>query len=744
MEVIDQKGLREKESMCTQDDPPGCMAACPVHIDGRELCRYISYGNFTEARAVFTKSVVFPNIISRICDLQCGNQCKRKELGGDIDLRMLERACMEFGQVKKGRKFLKAKKNKSVAILGSKIMELACAVELAKKGYEVEIYEKSNRLGDDLYSYSPSILTSEVIEKDLEQIEDLKIKVSLNSKIDPKSSEDINLILERHHAVFMDEINRGSFCDNVKQIFTKEKSISPIQCISRGKSSAISIDRFLQNVSMTQGRDTEGSYITKLYTTLDNIPKISKIPPENKKYYTKEEAINEAKRCINCQCLECVKGCEYLREFKIYPKRLVREVYNNLSIVMGNHVANKMINSCSICGQCGVICPNGFDVGEICSMARENMVENGKMPPSAHEFALIDMMCSNSDDFFLAKHQLGFESSKYVFFPGCQLPASEPRLVKEVYKDLCEKLEGGVGLLFACCGSIGKWAERKDLYKNSLDKINKAYRELGCPEIIAACPTCYKILKDELEEDNIKGIWDILENIKNKEEEGKNKTLAIHDACTSRCDKNIQKSVRNLVENLGYKIEEIDYNKDKTTCCGYGGLTSIANKELGDKIINTRIKQSDCDYLTYCINCRDRFLSKGKNSKHLLELFYNFQGNSKNPGISERRYNRLQLKLDMLKDLGEDISVENKYKTKLIINEKLKKELEDKMILYIDIEKTIDYAEENNEKMFDKEKQEYIAYHTIGNVTFWVRYSKDEHGKYVLHNAYSHRMEIEV
>ena len=96
----------------------------------------------------------------------------------------------------------------------------------------------------------------------------------------------------------------------------------------------------------------------------------------------------EAGRCIQCQCLECVKGCVYLQEYKRNPRGAVREIYNNLSIVMGNHMANGMINACDLCGQCKAACPKGFDYPEVCQMARKIMVETEKMPPSAHEFGL--------------------------------------------------------------------------------------------------------------------------------------------------------------------------------------------------------------------------------------------------------------------------------------------------------------------------------------------------------------------
>ena len=161
--------------------------------------------------------------------------------------------------------------------------------------------------------------------------------------------------------------------------------------------------------------------------------------------YASEEAVSEAARCLQCECMECVKICEYLAHFKGYPKKYVRQIYNNLSIVMGQRHGNKFINSCSLCGLCKEVCPESLHMGEVCKAARNIMVTQGKMPPSAHEFALQDMEFSNSDKATLVRHQPGMASSKYLFFPGCQLSGSSPDHVKKTYKYLTDRLQGGRG-----------------------------------------------------------------------------------------------------------------------------------------------------------------------------------------------------------------------------------------------------------------------------------------------------------
>ena len=142
---------------------------------------------------------------------------------------------------------------------------------------------------------------------------------------------------------------------------------------------------------------------------LDESPAISR---RRHAGYTKEEAQQEAGRCIPCQCLECVKVCSYLEEYGSYPKRYVRQIYNNECIVMGVRKANRMVNSCALCGLCTAVCPEKFSMADVILDARQSMVRTGKMPPSAHDFALRDMAFSQSDAFTLARHQPGFESQR--------------------------------------------------------------------------------------------------------------------------------------------------------------------------------------------------------------------------------------------------------------------------------------------------------------------------------------------
>ena len=147
--------------------------------------------------------------------------------------------------------------------------------------------------------------------------------------------------------------------------------------LQKGRAKAVCTlvnDALAQNLDPSKTRGEEGSVETRLYTNTEGVE-----PSDRISIVDKETAVAEAKRCIQCHCDECIKGCAYLQHYKKFPRILTREIYNNVSIIMGDHMMNKPINACSLCGQCSVLCPNGYDMAEICKLARENMVYTGKM-----------------------------------------------------------------------------------------------------------------------------------------------------------------------------------------------------------------------------------------------------------------------------------------------------------------------------------------------------------------------------
>ena len=525
---------------------------------------------------------------------------------------------------------------------------------------------------------------------------------------------------------------------------------SPIFSISDGRVAAISIDRFSQKVSLTASREGEGSLPTRLYTRTEGVEPLEATPmSEPQQGYSREEAVREASRCLQCQCLECVKVCEYLNSFRAYPKKYVRQIYNNLSIVMGHRQANKLINSCSLCGLCKDVCPGDLDMGLVCKTARETLVAQGKMPPSAHDFPLRDMEFSNGEKCAFARPQPGTDQSRFLFFPGCQLAASAPEHVKSVYALLTRKLSEGVGFMSRCCGAPADWSGRVGLFESTVEDFLASWRKLGSPRLILACPTCYEIFKTHLPDVPIVSLWETLDSLGLPEtfDVRKREVIAVHDACATRHERAIQGSVRNILRRLGYEIEELPLSQGKTECCGYGGLMFFANPELAKRAIRRRCEESPQDYLAYCSMCRDYFAFAGKRAIHLLDLLFGKNTDEaalrKGPVYSQRRENRVRLKNSMLRDLwAETVTEAQGFEAiRLNIPDEVQQLMEERLILVEDLQRVIDAAERTGYKLLNRDNDHFFAHYKPASVTYWAEYSPSADG-FVIHNAYSHRMEI--
>ncbi len=754
---MDRTLSRERENLCIQEQPPACTAACPVHVNVRGMIAALAKQDFAEGYAQYVRTIPFPGIISRICDAPCEKQCKRGEVGDAVEIRALEQACVEYCDKAPKKSLSTPTRNKRVAVVGSSLNGLTAAFDLIRKGYLVVIFEAKNCLGGRLRSYDEHRLPPVLIEKELSIFAELGAKVLCESPVADAGAFSCETLLTDYDAVYLGtafqkcthsevSIDLDTYATDREKLFGGvETASSPIEMILQGRVAAISMDRFLQNASISAGREPLGSAETSLYTDIRGIDASAAIQPADGNLgYSREEAVAEAGRCLQCQCLECVKKCEYLAHYGGYPRKYIREIYNNDSIVMGIHYANKMINSCALCGLCRTVCPNGLDMGEVVLEARQRMVEKGKMPLSTHDFALRDLEFSTSEPFALARHQPGFDHSRYLFFPGCQLSASAPDHVLKTYEFLREKLPGGVGILLNCCGASAEWAGRQDLFAQTLNGVEMEWRRLGTPTVITACSNCYRIFSEHWLEMKIETLWAIMDKVGLPENVGKKNggKLCVHDPCMSREDFHTQNSVRSLLDKLGIQLEETSSTRKETTCCGYGGLMSFANPEIAKKIVHRRSNESALDYVAYCAMCRDNFAAQGKRTFHLLDLIWGADETAASrlsPDYSTRRENRTRVKNRLLREVYQETGREEIQTMRIEIPDSVRLLMEQRMILVEDVHQVISHAETSSEKMLDQATGHRIAHYRPGCVTYWVEYSAREDG-FVVHNAYSHRM----
>jgi Fe-S oxidoreductase len=771
---MDRQRVRDWEAQCIQEQPPACTAGCPVHVDARAMAGHARAGNFKAGFAEFAKAVPLPHIVCRVCDHPCEAVCKRAEAGDAVRIRALERACVAFGHdasvLPRRQKNLNGKR---VAVVGAGLSGLTVALDLAVKGHDVVVFEARRRPLEQFREGTAPILPDTAIEADLARLAVMGIELRCNTRVDlgrgerglsdlTKAFDAVYLGVGRQQfdAALLDLDPAGriaiapvTYATSHPKVFAggsqryQPEPFSPITSLQDGRYAGLSISRLLQGASLSAGREGEGSYPTRLFTNTHGIASVPAVEPAGPEDgYSRDEAVLEAARCFPCACLECVKACDYLAEYKSYPKRYVREIYNNDGIVMGVRRANRMVNSCSLCGLCGAICPENLNMAEVCLDARESMVASGHMPPSLHEFALRDMAFSTSEAFAMARHAPGLEASAVVFFPGCQLSASSPSHVASAYDFLRTWLPGGVGLMLGCCGAPAHWAGQRDLFASTLATITGAWEGLGRPRIVTACSSCYRMFRDHLRDLPVSSLWTVLDEYGPPpvHPSVRGRPVAIHDPCTTRDDADIQRSVRRILVRQGVEYAELN-EPGYTTCCGYGGLMAFANRAVADKVVRRRVAESERDYLTYCAMCRDVFARSGKRALHVLDVLFAGEGADAaaraDPGFSRRRENRARLKTRLLREVWGEEMTETSDDLDLIVSADVLMRLEQKQILLEDVREVIRRCERSGEKLLDARSGHALGRARPGHVTYWVEYSA-EGSRFVVHNAYSHRMQI--
>jgi len=770
---MDQQELRALEHRCIQEEAPECTAACPLHVDGRAFVGHVADGQWSEAWKVLRRTMPFPGILGRICDAPCRLRCKRGERGDPIQIGALERTCVGTPPPPVRIQPL-PRKGKGVAVVGAGLSGLTAAWDLARKGYSVQIFETGVRLGDGLRARFGDRLNEAATTEELDRLMGLDVAVEVAAGVEApgfleacRSDFDavfvsLDGVLGRRWAVDRDgageiAVAPGSQATGTPGVFAGGRPAadgpSPVWQAAEGRWGATSIDRFLQKVSPTAGREKDGPYRTRLFTSLEGVEPLPAVAAADPRAgYSAAEAVAEAGRCLRCECLECVKVCAYLERFGAYPRKYAREIYNNESIVMGMRQANQLVNSCSLCGLCERVCPEDFAVQDLCLQARRSMVRRGKMPPSAHEFALQDMRFSLSERFRLARHAPERKQSSHVFFPGCQLCASSPGQVKRLYRHLMECLPGGTGLMLGCCGAPAFWAGQEDEFHRVAEGVLRDWEALGRPRLIAACSTCYRMFTEHLPNVPTISLWQLLEEIELPASfaSASDRALAVHDPCTTRPYPAVQDAVRRLLMRFGVSVEELTLSRDKTECCGFGGLMQNANPDLSREVAARRARSSPLDYLTYCAMCRDSLAAVGKRALHLLDIFFPEAGPDgvepaarPRPGWSERQENRARLRDSLAKELwGERQKAMPTYeRIRLIIAPEVAQLIDRRRILDEDIRRVIYEAEESGHVAVHPRTGRIKACHRPYRATIWVEYSPSPEG-YVVHTAYSHRMEV--
>lgn len=182
----DDEALREA-SRCLQCANPQCVKGCPVGVRIPEFIAAILNGSVEDAYKVISSSSSLPAVCGRVCpqEKQCESKCIRGFKGDAIAIGALERYVADYAlEHKLSSLKVKKKIGKKVAIIGSGPSGLTCAGELAKRGYDVTVYEALHKAGGVLVYGIPEFrLPKKIVEQEINALKALDVEFILNAPI---------------------------------------------------------------------------------------------------------------------------------------------------------------------------------------------------------------------------------------------------------------------------------------------------------------------------------------------------------------------------------------------------------------------------------------------------------------------------------------------------------------------------------------------------------------------------------
>ncbi|ABS40452.1 MULTISPECIES: NADPH-dependent glutamate synthase [Clostridium] len=206
-------GYNEEEavkeaSRCLNCKKPMCVTKCPVSIGIPEFIQHVKNKEFEEAAKTIAKYSALPAVCGRVCpqESQCEGKCVLGIKGEPVAIGKLERFVADWSREHNvDLSEREESKNKKVAVIGSGPAGLTCAGDLAKKGYDVTIFEALHEPGGVLVYGIPEFrLPKEtVVKHEIENVKKLGVKIETNVIIGRTVTIDELIEEEKFDAVFI-------------------------------------------------------------------------------------------------------------------------------------------------------------------------------------------------------------------------------------------------------------------------------------------------------------------------------------------------------------------------------------------------------------------------------------------------------------------------------------------------------------------------------------------------------------
>ena len=194
----------DEAERCLNCRNPRCVEGCPVNIHIPEFISKIKEKDYEGAYNVISLSSSLPAVCGRVCpqETQCESKCVRGIKGEPVGIGRLERFVADYHLAHDHDVVKPASNGHRVAVVGSGPSGLTCAGDLAKKGYEVTIFEALHTAGGVLVYGIPEFrLPKSIVSKEVDNLKKLGVTVDTNVVIG--KSITVDELLEEYEAVYI-------------------------------------------------------------------------------------------------------------------------------------------------------------------------------------------------------------------------------------------------------------------------------------------------------------------------------------------------------------------------------------------------------------------------------------------------------------------------------------------------------------------------------------------------------------
>ncbi len=313
--------------------------------------------------------------------------------------------------------------------------------------------------------------------------------------------------------------------------------------------------------------------------------------------------------CLRCNL--CVKECRFLSQYG-NPGEFAERFNDNPQMSQEDSF------KCSLCGLCSSVCPKKLNPAALFLSLRKKGYENGLVNLKRYSGLLSYEKKGASKQYRLYHIP---KNSDTVFFPGCSLPGTRPDKTYRAYKYLKEMIPG-IGIVLDCCHKPSHDLGREVYFYSIFSALTALLKKSGIKHIIVACPNCYKVFNEYGSDFSLRTVYDVIADFGITSENKGNGTITIHDPCAVRFESGIHDSVRRLSISQGFKIHEMKHNRERTICCGEGGVVSCLSPDFSRAWTSQRSEEAgEHRIVTYCAGCAG-YLSGKVPAVHILDLIF--------------------------------------------------------------------------------------------------------------------------